>query len=967
MKSFFLRWSAIIFLMSIAAQPARAGTGGVKSSAPSGASAEQYVPNVVVLKFKNSANLGEQATRTNSATLNALLQRHNIYQLTQVLPERSMRQPDFSGVRMQDIYYASFSGKESPASVAAALRQDAQLEYAEPKYVHYIDATPNDPQFNQQAFFNTIQAAQAWDLVKGEQAGVVLAIVDGGTDRDHPDLIGNLWVNNDETPGNGLDDDNNGFIDDVNGWNFANNSNDPTGLSNTPSNANHGTHTAGIACAVTNNNTGVAGMSWNSKLMGICVSSRTADNSLEFGIDGILYAANNGAKVISLSWGRLGGSSAFEQDVINYATGLGALIVAAAGNNNTSAQHFPSAYRNVLAVANTTNSDTRNSSSNYGTWVDVSAPGTNIQSTFNNGGYAAISGTSMSCPLVAGLVALVRTKNPALSGIQAGEQVRLTADNIDAQNPAYVGRLGKGRINALRAVTESVPAIRLSSFTFTETDGDGVIEPGETVNVSTKMINYLAAASNVSLTLSESSNFVTVTTANATIANIGTLQEVTPSAFRCTIAANAPSGHPVEFTLQISAPGYTDVDRFTFTILPTFGTVQINNIQTTVTNIGRIGFANPDNSTDGVGFRYKNGGALLFEGAIIAGTSVSQLSNAARGIVSGGNLQYDQDFTIASGGDLRVLTPGALTEQESLGSFEDKASNAPMNLRILQETFAKSAAPNDDFILMRYTIENQGTAVLNNFHFGFLFDWDLGTSTANFTEYDAARTLGYAYDSGTNSVKTYVGMTLINGGGAHYRAIYNDQNHSSNPPWGIYDGYTDAEKWESLSGGVTITKAGAGDISFTLASGPHAIAAKGKLELVFAILAGDNLQDLQLNADNVKKLWNDLFNTAVTTPPVSGLPREFALAQNYPNPFARAAGLRTSLSFQLPQAEFVELEIFDALGRKLRTVLAAKRPAGVYSVAWDGRDDAGKAVNGGVYFYRMRAGNFIQTRKLVLF
>ena len=967
MKSFSQRWSALGLSILIFTCSEQAGAHDGKSAGVMHPGQEQYVPNVVVLKFKTAAHLGAQATRTSFASLDALMLQHNIQQLVQVLPERSQRLPSLSQVRMQDIYYAYFSGNASPAAVAAALQEDPQLEYAEPKYIHYIDATPNDPQFNQQAFFNNVQAAQAWDIVKGEQGSVVLAIVDGGTDRDHPDLIGNLWVNNDETPGNGIDDDNNGFVDDVNGWNFANNSNDPTGLSGMPSNASHGTHTAGIACAVTNNNTGVAGMSWNAKLMGICISSRTTDNLLEFGVDGILYAANNGAKVISLSWGRLGGSSAFEQDVIDYATGLGALVVAAAGNNNTSAQHFPSAYRNVLAVANTTSSDTKNSSSNYGTWVDVSAPGTSIQSTLNNGGYGAISGTSMSCPLVAGLAALVRTKNPALSGIQAGEQVRLTADNIDALNPTYAGRLGKGRINALRAVTESVPAIRLSSFSFTETDGDGVIEPGETVNVSTKMINYLAATSNVSLTLSESNNFVTITTANATIANLGTLQEVTPSAFRCTIAANAPSGHPVEFTLNITAPGYTDVDRFTFTILPTFGTVQINNIQTTVTNIGRIGFANPDNSTDGVSFRYKNGGPLLFEGAIMIGTGVSQISNAARGIVSGGNLRYDQDFTIANGGDLRVLTPGALTEQESLGSFEDKASNAPMNLRILQETFAKTAAPNDDFILMRYTIENQGNAALNNFHFGFLFDWDLGTAAANFTEYDAARKLGYAYDSGANSVKTYVGMTLINGGDIHYRAIYNDQNHSSNPPWGIYDGYTDAEKWESLSGGVTITKAGAADVSFTLASGPHAIAAKGKLELVFAILAGDNLQDLQLNADNAKKLWNDLFNTAVATPPVSGLPRAFALAQNYPNPFARAAGLHTSLSFQLPQTEFVELEVFDALGRKLRTLVAAKRPAGFFSVAWDGRDDAGRAVNGGVYFYRMRAGNFVQTRKLVLF
>ena len=410
MNSFFFRRSLILLLTAAFAPAALGFDHGKKSLPPTGTVQEQQVPNVVVLKFKAGMNVGEQAARTSNAAFNALLQRHQIYQLKQVLPQRSLRMHTSSAVRMQDIYYAYFSGEEAPATVAAALQQNPQLEYAEPKYVHYIDATPNDPQFGQQAFFNTVQATPAWDLVKGEQGNVVVAIVDGGTDRDHPDLAANFWVNADETPNNGVDDDNNGFIDDVNGWNFSNNSNDPTGLSNTPSNASHGTHTAGIACAVTNNNTGVAGMSWNARLMGICISSRTTDNNLEFGLDGILYAANNGAKVISLSWGRLGGSSAFEQDVINFATDLGSLIVAAAGNNNTSALHFPSAYRNVLAVANTTNSDVRNSSSNYGTWVDVSAPGTSILSTVNGGGYGSISGTSMSCPLVAGLAALVRTK-----------------------------------------------------------------------------------------------------------------------------------------------------------------------------------------------------------------------------------------------------------------------------------------------------------------------------------------------------------------------------------------------------------------------------------------------------------------------------------------------------------------------------------------------------------------------------
>ncbi|NUO78969.1 S8 family serine peptidase [candidate division KSB1 bacterium] len=933
------------------------------------ATQERYVPNVVVIKFKAGITEGVQTASTTFASLNALMQQQNIYQLEQVLPEHRLHRDVISRVNITDIYYAHFSGNASPAAVAEALRQDAHLEYAEPKYIHYLDAAPNDPQFSQQGFYGKVKATEAWDVVKGEQSDVVVAIVDGGTDRDHPDLAANFWSNSDELPGNGIDDDNNGFVDDVNGWNFSNNSNDPTGLSSTPGNANHGTHTAGIACAVTNNSTGIAGMSWNAKLMAICVSDRNSDGYLAFGTDGILYAANNGADVISLSWGRLGSSSAFEQDVIDFATDLGSLVVAAAGNDNTSAQHFPSAYRNVLAVANTTDSDTRNGNSNYGTWVDVSAPGTRIYSTFNNGLYNSLSGTSMSCPLVAGLAALVRTQHPTWTGIQAGEQVRLTADNIDAANPSYIGLLGKGRVNALRAATESVPAIRLSSFSFAETDGDGVIEPGETVTITTKMINYLAPATNVNLTLSEADNFATVTSANATIATISTLQEATPSAFRCTIAANAPSGHPVDFLLQISAPGYSDLDRFTLTILPTFGNVNVNSIQTTATNLGRIGYADPTNSGGGVGFHYKNGPSLLFEGAIMAGTGVGQVSNAARGVLAGNTQRTDQDFTIASDGDLRVIRPGALTDEESTGSFEDKAANNPMNIRITQATFAESSAPYDDFILLRYTIENQGNTTLNNFHFGFFYDWDIDGNTyaTNLTEYDAQRKLGYAYDGGAGP-KTYVGMAVITDAKTHYRAIYNDPSAPNNSTgWGLHDGFTDEEKWKAMSEDASFSKAGPADISFVLAVGPFVIPSKGKLELGFALLAGDNLQDLQLNADNAKKMWNELFSTAVAAPSATALPRTFALGQNFPNPFSPKGVASTSINFQLPHAEFVQLEILDVLGRKLRTILAAKHAAGSYSARWDGRDDAGRYVHRGVYFYRLHAGNFVQTRKLVLF
>lgn len=952
-------------------QPVKAGEGAgrnaakAKSVLPRARSAAgEAVPQVVVVKFKQRLSAGAMLAATGFAELDAVLQKHGVHRLKPVLSETRKRRSAAVELGLDRVYFADFNANVSPSLVAEDLQQDANVEYAEPKYVHRLAAIPNDPSYSDQDFFTTVKAAQAWDVVKGEQGNAIIAIIDGGTDLDHPDLRANFWVNAGEIPGNGFDDDNNGFTDDVNGWNFANNTGDPTGLSNTPQNADHGTHTAGIACAVTNNGAGVAGMSWNAKLMGLNVSSPNSDRSLTFGYEGILYAVDNGAHIISLSWGRGGSASAFEQEVIDYAVNAGAAVIAAAGNDNASALYYPAGYRNVVAVANTNTNDVRNGFSNFGTWVDVAAPGTNILSTWNNGRYGSFSGTSMSCPLVAGLVALVKTQHPAWTGTQAVEQVRVTADNIDTQNPGFVGLLGRGRINALRAVTESGPSLRIAGVTFTDGDGDGIIEPGESVTVQVKIINYLATAANVNLTLSESDPYITVNTAVAAIASLGTLEEKTPAApFRFTVAGNAPSGHPIDFVLDISAGSYSDRDRFSLTVLPTHGSLSVNNIETTVTNIGRLGYADSDQSARGVGFKYQGGPTLLFEGAIICGNSISRISNAARGVFVNNQLTFDKDFTVAAGGDLRIFRPGARSGEESAGIFEDKAANSPLNIRITQETFADTGAAYEDFILLRYTVENLSAAELNNFYFGYFLDWDIiaGSGAGDIAAYDGNRRLGYCYNT-TTGPRTYAGMSLIEGGNTSFRAIYNDQNAAANPTWGIYDGFTDAEKWESLLGGVSFTSAGPEDVSFVIGAGPHRIPANGKLTLGFAVLAGGNLQDLQANADAAVQFWNALFTTAVEEGPAPARPRAFALEQNYPNPF----NPETAFEFRLPQPAQIQLDVFDLTGRRLRTLAQKKLAAGVYKEKWDGKNDAGEPVPSGVYVYRLRAGSFVQSRKMIL-
>jgi serine protease len=861
---------------------------------------------------------------------------------------------------LSDVYYLTLENN-NPAAVIAQLRANENIIYAEPLYLHFTSAVPNDPYFVQQGFFTVMQAQQAWDIFKGEQGDAVIAVVDGGTDADHPDLAANLWINTGETPNNGIDDDNNGYIDDYNGWNFPTDSPDPSGLSSTPLNANHGTHTGGSIAAVTDNNTGVAGASWNAKLMAINAGSAAVDNSIAYGYDGVLYAIDNGADVVSCSWGRAGGVSVFEQEVMNYAAANGVAVVAAAGNDNSPDPHYPSSYNHVLSVAATSNSDVKASFSNYGTTVDVSAPGVNIYSTYNNGSYGPSSGTSMACPLAAGFVGLVKAQHADWSGIQAAEQIRQTADNIDTQNPSYAGLLGKGRVNAYRALTESTPSIRYSSSTFTDGNGDGIIDPGETINLSITLINYLAQATNIGLTLSSDDPYVNITQASRTLFALNTMQQASPSQpFTFEVSTLAQPGHVIDFTLDITSGSYSDSDHFQLIVLPTFGNVDINNIAVSLTNLGRIGFADADNQTGGSGFSYAAGGNLLFEGALIVGTGQTNLSNGARGELVNQVLLFDNDFKGVTGGDLQVSTPGTITDQESYAAFNDALSDTPLDIRITQESFASSAAGFDDFIILRYTVENLSGSAINNFHFGFFYDWDIDGANyiTNMTGYDAIRRTGYAYDSGSGP-DTRVGMTLLSPGTPHFRAIAND---GADGNFGIYDGYTDAEKWQSISGGTSVSVAGPNDISCAFAAGPENIPADELAQFYFALVAGAGQDNFNSNVDSAIVFYDRFFVSGIADRNPELVPGLFRLQANYPNPFNPS----TQIEFSLERSGPVQLAVFDTRGARIRNLVNNRLTAGNHSVVWDGRDDNGNAVSSGTYFYRLQSGDRVQTRKMLL-
>jgi serine protease len=912
------------------------------------------VPNQIMFKLKGSAT----KSRSRLSVVEGLLQSNRIIACEPVIKTENIP-PALE--KMETIFRAQFEGDESPFSVAARVARDANIEWAEPRFLYHIDETPNDPMFTQQNFMSVIQVESAWSYVKAQQGSIVVAIVDGGTDINHPDLSANLWTNDDEIPGNGRDDDRNGFVDDIHGWNFATNRGDPTGLPTTPINADHGTHTAGLVGAVTNNNLGVAGVSWNATIMALNTSTIAQDRYLMDVYEGILYAIQNGAEIISCSFSEPVVTE-FGRTTIQSAIDSGIAVLASAGNGGKIEENFPAAYPHVLCVGATTPWDEKSSYSSYGLSVDVMAPGDNIVSLLNNGRYGTQTGTSMSCPIVAGIVALVLTYNPTWTGVQAAEQVRVSADNIDDYNPAYRGLLGKGRVNAMRALTLKSPSIRILDVSYEDENHDQIIKPGETVTVRTSLVNYLEPAADVHLNLSVDDSYINLLQNEATLPALQTLEQATPSMpFRFQSKSTTPAGHPVQFKVQITSGSYTETEFFQLTILPLYGTVDVNKVDVTVTSVGRIGFADPKNSAQGTGFKYDDGPNLLFEGAIICGTNQDHLSNSARSLVLANDILYDTDFSVTEDGSLQVFKPGLLSDQESIGIFQDDQAEQPMNIRVKQHTYAFQNAPYEDIVIFRYLVENKNVDPLSNFYFGYFFDWDMDSEnySTNKVDYDENRKLGYAFDTGMGP-DVFAGVKILTEGSLSFRAIYNDHLDINNPSWGLYDGFTDAEKWEAISGGITYSSAGPADISFVLASGPYEIKAKKTVEIALALLAGTNLLDLKMNADSAREIWKQLETTAVGHSLTVQTP-VFRLEQNYPNPF----NSRTVFCYQIGGRSRVEMDIYTITGQHVRTLIQSERTPGIYTIEWDGKDGQGLDIPSGTYICRWSAGPVQQINKVL--
>jgi len=524
----------LILMMGIFINPI---TGTTQIKRASRANKAEFLKGTIVIKVKEGIGPFEKQDRSvdfDIPSLDGKVQQFAVSKLEKRFRhkpiQRSSGLPDLSR-----IYRIEFPESQNIDQVVKEFAKDPNVEYAEPIPVQHSAMIPNDALYGDMYHLPQIFAEEAWDIHIAENGTeeIVIAVVDDGVDWDHEDLQDNIWNNLAEDadgdghtmefngtdwvmdPGdlNGIDDDGNGFIDDLFGWNFYNNNGDP----NPNPGSNHGTAVSGVSNAVSDNGIGVSGVGWNLSLMPVQVENN--DGSYTYAYDGIIYAAENGADVISNSYGS-GTYSLANQEAVSYAAGLGSIIVAAASNDNSSSISYPAGYQGVISCGAVNIDDEKASYSNYGISVDISAPGGDVDmpmhSTDVDDGYLTGQGTSAATVVVSGCFGLLKSYHPDWTSEQLIAQVLGTADNIDALNPDYVGMLGTGRINALEMLTATnlTPFLKLGleATNFVDENENDIIENGEIVTLSFDLKNWsqVYGSENTTVTLTTDDPDITI-------------------------------------------------------------------------------------------------------------------------------------------------------------------------------------------------------------------------------------------------------------------------------------------------------------------------------------------------------------------------------------------------------------------------------------------------------------------------
>jgi len=825
-----------------------------------------YKPYTLVVKFKANPTGGKTFNDNTSikklkGKVKQVFPKSNSTNLVNNNNLNSNGKKDYKNFSL--IHYVDFDPKISIKQAISMLFSDSNIEYAEPIFTNYQPfSTPNDPLLSSEYQLNNIKAYSAWDIQKGDPS-MVIGIVDYGFDVTHPDLVANM----------------------VPGFNVADNN---TSLGGTGS--GHGTFAAGCSSAIPNNNIGIAGTGYNCKFMPIRGSSDISPGVFE-GFAGLQYAVDNGCKVVNLSWGRMcGGYSQAEQDMIDYAAiSNDAVVVVAAGNTTADAYWYPAAYDHVISVGYTDINDKIGivggfqnfgcgnflRGSSYNDKVSIMAPGYGVYSTSPGNNYTTNTGSSFAAPIVSGAAALLRVQYPLLNSQQIIERLISTADNIDnvVGNSPYIGKIGAGRLNMFRALTDSLKSVSMVSRNITGLKNQPYLLNNFTSNMVIKALNSLNALPNIQVKLSSNSPYIIMKDSIAVLGDLKTKDTIsnTSHPFKIFVKPGTPSNSEIVFQLTFYNGTYSYTQNFIEIANPDYLDVNINNNLTTVTSKGRFGY-NDDFNRYGKGYNYNPFKInLLSEGGLIIGSSNTRISDATRSSPGLRNQSFSVVAPLAFDNDTRV-------DFSAAGIFTDTVSNPNKNgIVVNQHVYAWKDSLADKFVIHQYDIKNVSGSDINHLYAGIFADWDMIEAANNYVIWDSLRNMGIMFNYNYNT--PFSGICLLTPQAPQFYAL-DDQYGGVNP----YDGFTLTEKFTSISSGVfrKTSTFGATDASYSIAGRMDSLKNNTSQTIAYAFVTGKNAMELfaqaqiakarfcQLNKPlasfNMKgKFYNDTLITSIDT------------------------------------------------------------------------------------------------------
>jgi hypothetical protein len=852
--------------------------------------------------------------------------------------------------RIVEVFYDS---EIHPLAAARMMQQLPEVEYAEPIYLPHTLAPafiPNDPRIPQQPHLEQIKAFDAWDIWKGDSM-MVIGIVDVGVDQDHEDLAWNIAPNPGESgvdangqrrEANGKDDDANGVIDDYRAANLTA-SLDGTAPGNTK-NPQHGTAVASFAAATTNNAIGIAGSGYLCRFFPV-KSAKLGSGTIAEGYNGILYCARRGIQVINCSWG--GGTySQAQQDIINtVVSAYDVAIVAAGGNNVIYDGRYPAGYRGVLGVAAV---DQQNSlATTWGEQIGVSSP-VGLGAVDNNLYDFAPIATSFASPIVAGVVALVRSRYPELSAAQALAHVRLTADTVESANPAEKFRLaGYGRLNALRAVSEdpfSHPALVIDSIWLTDESGDarnGFLV-GERGIIRFRVKNILGDAASTTIgavTYRDDSTAVTIDDGRVSIPALAGGASVIPSeGIPFTVRGSLADRLKIRFLFG-AAGGYDDYQYDRILLYRPYITVTTPKITVSLTDRAQIGYSDYPTQSIGDGFQYE-GKPLLYEGGFILATdSVHLISNVR-------SEPYDvqqMDFT-------PVETPTAANNLTT--TVSDQAAPAERRIGIEMKTRMVTREGIDGAVGFEVTVKNTTSTPIDSLHLAMFQDFDLSPrDQIAYVETPTAPVEYYGKITGSMGLGLACGVAeplfphthSANGLVPIFTAITNNAD-----PINIFNGFSNSEKWMSVGNGVFKRTTGQGDVSMVIGTRFDNLLAGEERSVLFVIGVGP---DMTANVEQMN---------AFATPP-AGVSETKSISMLLGQPRPNPAGEWTSIVVTNPGSA-ASLRIYDTYGRMISDQSGRLGIIGEPTLVWlDTR-----TLPAGMYHIRLAGDGVQASRSLVI-